>query len=121
MEAFHAPPAAVMPPVHHDPNTAGRISLVHRCRVSRWNARVASRRSSGMAEAPAITLNRMYHCVPSDMSGMLPQLMSICQAMNHSVTNGNVKFEGKLANTCASGCTNQEIRGFMPIFTPVGT
>ena len=51
------------------------------------------------------------------MSGMLPQLMSICQAMNHSVTNGNVKFEGKLA----SGCTNQEIRGFMPIFTPVGT
>ena len=53
------------------------------------------------------------------MSRMLPQLMSICQAMNHSVTNGNVKFEGKLANTCTSGCTNREIRGFMPIFTPI--
>ena len=63
----------------------------------------------------------MYHCVPNAISRMLPQLIFTLHATNQSVTNGNVKFEGKLASTCTIGCMNRETRGFMPIKAPTGT
>ena len=110
-----------MPPVTHEPNTAGKIKSRHRCQRPSWKLRVISRRSSGIWLAPAITLNRMYHCVPNAISRILPQLISTLHATNQSVTNGNVKFEGKLASTCTIGCINRETRGFMPIIAPIGT
>ena len=59
----------------------------------------ASRRSVGIALAPAITLNRMYHCVPSAISKTPPQLRLIPAASKTAVNNGNKKFAGNDAST----------------------
>ena len=48
MLAFQAPPLAVIPPVTHDEKIPGTIS----------------RRSVGTLDAPAIELNKIYHCAP---------------------------------------------------------
>ena len=121
IEAFQAPPAAVIPPVHHEPKIDGKISVFHRKVRSKRKLRVISRKSSGIALAPAITLNKMYHCVPRAIKIILPQPRSICQAINQAIANGKMKFAGKLARICTIGCIIREILGFMPITTPTGT
>ena len=74
MLAFQAPPEAVIAPVTHDPKMPGPISAFHaRPRRSPMLAAI-SRRSFGMLCAPPITLNSRYHCAPSAISSMLPQL-----------------------------------------------
>ena len=63
----------------------------------------ASRKSLGMALAPAITLNRMYHCDPSAISTMPPRFRLIPVASSTAVNNGNKKFAGNDASTCTTG------------------
>src|SRR5579863_4278686 len=82
---------------------------------------MASRRSVGIAWAPAITLNRMYHCAPSAMSTTAPKFSEIPAATNSAVANGNTKLAGKLASTCTTGWARRVIFGFIPIHTPTGT
>ena len=70
--------------------------------------------------APAITLNRMYHCVPISSSTMAAIPMPPPQRISTSSTMGNSAVAGTDAATCASGCTTAEIRGFSPTHTPTG-
>src|SRR5437867_13278309 len=46
----------------------GRMSRRHRSQRPNRETSAASFRSLGIAIAPAMTLNRMYHCVPSSIS-----------------------------------------------------
>ena len=82
---------------------------------------MACRRSVGIALAPAITLNRMYHCEPSAISRMPPRFSGIPEATKNAIANGNRKFAGKLASSCTTGWASRLIRGFIPIQTPIGT
>ena len=72
MLAFQAPPLAVMPPVTQDEKMPGTINRRHRCQPRSPMSSAISRKSVGMLDAPAIELNRMYHCAPSAMSKTLP-------------------------------------------------
>src|ERR1700730_14762232 len=65
MLAFQAPPEAVTKPVIRYGKIAGRSNFRQRSSRPKWNISQTSLRSVGMAVAPAMTLNRMYHCVPS--------------------------------------------------------
>ena len=38
-----------------------------------------------------------------------------------TIANGKMKFAGKLANTCTTGCRYWATRGLKPIQTPTGT
>ncbi len=38
-----------------------------------------------------------------------------------TIANGKMKFAGKLASTCTTGCMNWATRGLNPIHTPTGT
>src|SRR5579863_10507306 len=82
---------------------------------------MASLRSDGTALAPAITLNRMYHWVPSAMSSTLPKFRLSPMSRNTTMANGKMKFAGKLASTCTTGCMYWATRGLKPIHTPTGT
>ena len=73
-----------------------------------------------MAIAPAMTLNRMYHCVPSAIRNTLPRLIGMRVAMKNATMNGNVMFTGNDAAICASGCAMRATRGRRPIQTPIG-
>lgn len=70
MLAFHAPPDAVTNPVIRYGKTAGSISFRHRSTAPKRKISHTSFRSDGIADAPAITLKRMYHCVPSSSRAM---------------------------------------------------
>src|SRR5450755_2260782 len=72
MLAFHAPPEAVIMPVTKNGKIPGRMSLRQRSQPRMPKTLAASFRSVGMAMAPAITLKRMYHCVPSKSKTMEP-------------------------------------------------
>ena len=67
-----------------------------------------------MAEAPAMTLNRMYHWVPriisgdSQMSGLRSKITII------DTTSGNRMLAGKAARNWATGCTMRVRRGRSP-------
>ena len=111
----------MIPPVTHEANTAGRISRFQRSHRETPRFSDASRRSAGIAEAPAMTLNRMYHCAPSAIRKMPPMSRLTPVAMSSSVKNGNRKLAGKLASTCTTGCANRVTLGFIPIHTPIGT
>ncbi len=56
-----------------------------------------------MAEAPAMTLKRMYHCAPSAISRMLPQSSGMPRATKTAMAKGKRKFAGKLARTWTTG------------------
>src|ERR1700739_4743712 len=103
MLAFHAPPAAVHAPVTQNGKIAGKINVRQRGHPRRPYVVAASFRSLGMAIAPAMTLNRMYHWVPIAISRILPQLMLMCAKTKNQTTNGNVMFTGKDAAICANG------------------
>src|ERR1700735_940540 len=60
MLAFQAPPEAVTRPVTRYGKIPGRITIFHRCQREKWKSWATSFRSDGIAEAPAITLKRMY-------------------------------------------------------------
>ena len=47
---------------------AGRITTRQRSISLKRKISATSRNSEGIAIAPAITLNKMYHCVPSSIS-----------------------------------------------------
>ena len=83
--------------------------------------RAASRRSAGMAEAPATTLKRMYHCVPSSISTMLPQPSPTPGAASAATTAGKSIGAGKEAATCTTGCSTRESRGESPMASPAGS
>src|SRR6476620_3024850 len=100
---------------------AGRISLRHHnIRGSRRLA-AASRRSLGIALAPAITLNRMYHCAPSDINRMPPLLRLPPVASKDTVTRGNKELAGNDASRCTTGGAGGDTLGFNPIHAPKGT
>ena len=71
--------------------------------------------------APAITLNRMYHCVPSSMSRMLPQPSETPAHSKSAITSGKSIGAGNEATTCTTGCKMRESRGDRPIAKPAGT
>ena len=120
MLAFHAPPVAVRAPVTQNGKMAGMISVFQSCQRRRPNKAAASRRSVGIAIAPAMTLNRMYHCVPSAISSTLPRLIGMWVAIKKATINGNVMFTGNDAAICASGWAMRATRGRSPIQTPMG-
>jgi hypothetical protein len=78
---------------------AGRTNRFQRSHLVTRKLVIASRRSPGMAAAPAMTLNRMYHCAPNDISTIPPMFKLTPNATNAAVANGNRKFAGKLART----------------------
>src|SRR5581483_9507659 len=63
MLTFQAPPDAVTRPVIRYGKMPGRMSLRHLAAERNLNTAAASFKSLGIAIAPAITLNKMYHCV----------------------------------------------------------
>ena len=50
-----------------------------------------------------MTLNRMYHCVPSSISTMLPQSAQTPAACSSAITSGKSIGAGKDATTCTTG------------------
>ena len=98
----------------------GRISVRQRCQRVKWKTEAASRSSVGMAMAPAITLNRMYHCVPSSMRTMDPTPNPPPSRTRPNSTTGNSAVAGTEAAICASGCATFASRGLKPMATPAG-
>ncbi len=70
--------------------------------------------------APAITLNRMYHCVPSSIRTMEPMPNPPPSRTRPSSTTGNSAVAGTEAAICASGCATLANRGLKPMATPTG-
>src|SRR5271165_6687753 len=70
MLAFHAPPDAVTIPVTKYGKIPGKIKCRQRSMELKRKTFAASFKSVGIAIAPAITLNRMYHCVPSSIKAI---------------------------------------------------
>ena len=60
-------------------------------------------RSVGIALAPAITLNKMYHCVPSISKTMDPIPSPPPTRIRNNMTIGNKAVAGTDAATCAIG------------------
>ena len=75
----------------------------------------------GTLDAPAITLNRMYHWVPNTISGDSQMFGFRCQCTISTTTIGNSRLAGKAARNCAAAWSRPDQRGFMPIHTPMGT
>src|SRR5208337_3507361 len=69
---------------------------------------------------PAMTLNRMYHCVPSSKSTMEPSPKPPPMRMRTSNTMGNNAVAGTEAAICASGCAMRDSLGLKPMATPAG-
>ncbi len=81
----------------------------------------ASRRSLGIALAPAMTLNNMYHWVPRIISGD-SQISGLRSQRTIRITaNGNSTLAGKAARNCATGWSRCDQTGLSPIHTPAGT
>src|SRR5215831_11922051 len=97
MLAFQAPPAAVHAPVTQKGKIAGRIKVRQRAHPPNPYVWAASLRSFGIAMAPAMTLNKMYHCVPIAIRMMLPQLIPKWEATKKLTINGKVMLTGKEA------------------------
>ena len=64
-----------------------------------------SRSSAGKAEAPAMTLNRMYHCVPRIISGLSQMSGFEPEGDDAETASGNSRLAGNAARNCATGCT----------------
>src|ERR1700721_1000179 len=86
-----------------------------------WKLAPAARNSAGIAEAPATTLNRMYHWVPRIISG-LSQIFGLSLSATIADTAiGNKRLAGKAARNYATGWTRVATRGRVPTQTPIGT
>ena len=72
IEAFQAAPLAVTAPVIQALNMAGSRKRRQRWRPLSWNTWLISRRSFGMALAPAVTLNNTYHWAPMAINTTQP-------------------------------------------------
>ncbi len=70
--------------------------------------------------APAITLNRMYHCVPSSISKIDPVFNPPPRLTKPSNSTGNSAVAGTDAAICAKGCAIRARRGLKPMATPAG-
>ena len=68
-----------------------------------------------------MTLNRMYHCVPSTISGLSQMFGLSCHETIATTAIGNSTLAGNAARNCASGCTRSAAHGRSPIQTPIGT
>src|SRR6266542_2286882 len=99
----HAPPIAVIQPVRRLGKMAGRMSFRQRWLHENRANRDTSHSSRGIALLPAMTLNRIYHCVPSNSSTteLIPR-----PTPNISIpptTTGKIMGAGKLAAIWISG------------------
>src|ERR1019366_3677044 len=92
--AFHAPPDAVTKPVIRYGKIPGRSNFRQRSTVLRRNTSQTSLRSVGMADAPAMTLKRMYHCVPMNSRTMEPTPSPPPKRIKASSTMGNNAVAG---------------------------
>ena len=97
------------------------MTLRHHSQPPMRKLLAASRRSPGKAAAPAITLNRMYHCVPSTISGVSQISAFRLKYTMNSTTGGNSRLAGNAARNCASGCARRAQTGRSPSQTPIGT
>src|SRR5215469_14867355 len=121
MLAFQAPPEAVTMPVTRYGKIPGKIRLRQRSNRRNRKTSAASFRSVGIAIAPAITLKRMYHCVPSSISAMAASSTPPRKRINTSRSTGNNAVAGIDAANCTSGCISRAKRGLKPMATPTGT
>jgi hypothetical protein len=123
MDAFHAPPTAVTIPVIKYGKMPGRISVLQRRTQPppRLYTESTSKSSDGIACAPAITLNRTYHMVPSIMSAIEPICRPPPSFARKIRTNGNKAVAGVDAAICTMGWTRAESDGLRPIAMPTGT
>ena len=121
MLAFHEPPLAVMAPVTKLGNTAGSRKRFQRSQPVRPRLPAAKRSSEGMEDAPAITLNSRYHCVPKTISGDSQMFGFRCQCTMNTTATGNIRFAGNAARNCATACSRPDHCGRMPTHTPTGT
>ena len=73
-----------------------------------------------MALAPAITLNKMYHCVPSNSKTIeaIPNPPPTRIRSNNTI--GNKAGAGTEAAICARGWAMAESLGLSPMKTPTG-
>ncbi len=100
---------------------AGRIIRFQRSQPLTPKLPATSLRSVGMAEAPAITLNRMYHWVPRIISGLVQIFTLRWNFRMPTTATGHTRLTGKAARNWATGCTIWATRGRSPIQTPIGT
>src|SRR5262249_3856940 len=95
--AFQAPPMAVIQPVSRGGEMDGRIDFgAHACHDHRVN-RATSQSSRGIRLAPAMTLNKTYHCVPSINNTTAPNPSPAPAANIAPMTRGKIIGAGKLA------------------------
>ena len=83
------------------------MSRVQRCQRVKRKSEETSRRSEGMDMAPAITLKRMYHCVPSSMRAMEPMPRPPPILTSPMSRMGKKAVAGTEARTCATGWTKR--------------
>src|SRR5205823_5316389 len=74
-----------------------------------------------MAMAPAITLKRMYHWVPSSMSKTAARDSPPGRPTSARSNTGKSAVAGMEAITCTTGCKRRDQRGERPMATPTGT
>src|SRR5215475_9367737 len=103
MLAFHEPPDAVIAPVTQYGNTAGRAIFRHHSQPQTPKLVPQSRSSEGIAVAPAMTLNKMYHWVPRIISGLSQMSGLSFRTTIADTTTGNKRFAGKAARNWATG------------------
>src|SRR4051812_50090459 len=71
-----------------------------------------------MVLVPAMTLNRMYHWMPSTISGDSQMSGLSDQVTITDTTSGNRILAGKAGKKCATGCTIRGRRGGRPTKKP---
>src|ERR1017187_672813 len=121
MLAFNAPTEAVTKPEIKKRNIEGRNSLRKRWVVHSLYVLQTSFKSAGIAVAPAITLNNMYHCVPRSSKTIEPIPRPPPARISTRRIIGNSAVAGTDAAICAIGCAMADSLGRNPIATPVGT
>ena len=94
MLAFQAPPDAVTKPVIRYGKIPGKRSSRHRSNLPNRNTPQTSFRSVGMALAPAMTLNRIYHCVPKSSRTIAPTPSPPPARISTSIMIGNSAVAG---------------------------
>ena len=81
----------------------------------------ASLKSLGNALAPAMTLKRMYHCVPRIISGLSQIFGESSNRTIRKTATGNRRLAGKAARNWAIGWMIAVSLGRSPTKTPIGT
>src|SRR3990167_2761482 len=99
----------------------GKISLRHHNQPVTLKFVAAKQSSFGKLEAPAIILNKIYHCVPKIISGAVQISTFKLNLTITMTTTGKTKLAGKDAKNCAIGCKICVAFGRIPIHTPTGT